>query len=310
MADLDKYIQPYWLFLLLVWATLRFGQHANVLLTLVLSGIAIYGTLKGVGPYNEGTLANNLFLLQLFAGAVALSGLFFGALGREKNEAIRMRSDFISIASHELRTPVTSLSLSVSVMKEIFQDEKRPSGIQVIEALDRQSKKLVRLVDSLLNVAQIETGNLILEKRETDLSALVLDVVNGLKDVLERSRSELRTEISQDIRIVCSAYGIEQVLTNLILNASKYGVGRPVIVRLERDGKWAKLSVIDHGKGISPDNHRRIFERYERVDPGPESQGLGLGLYVSKLIVEDHKGQIKVESRERVGAVFSVCLPL
>ena len=309
-AQLGNFIQPYWIFILLTWATLRFGQHANVLLTVVLSGIAIYGTMNGKGPYQTETLENNLLLLQIFTGAVALCGLFFGALGREKNEAIRMRTDFISIASHELRTPVTSLSLSVTVMKDVFQESHHPMARQVMEALERQSKKLVRLVDSLLNVAQIESGSLILEKRDTDLSALVSDVVNGVSDVIERSRSEIKTEISAGIRIVSSSYGIEQVLSNMVLNAVKYGEEKPITVKLYADGDWACLSISDQGRGISPANHERIFGRYERVHSSPESQGLGLGLYVCKLIVEDHKGSITVMSELNKGATFLVRLPL
>lgn len=308
--ELDNYIKHYWIFILLTWTTLRFGQHANVLLTVVLSGIAIYGTMNGNGPYQTDSLENNLLLLQIFTGAVALCGLFFGALGREKNEAIRMRTDFISIASHELRTPVSSISLSVTVMKELFQGNENPLARQVIEALERQSKKLVRLVDSLLNVAQIESGSLILEKRETDISSLVLDVVNNLSDVIERSGSEIRTEISSGICAQSSAYGIEQVLTNLILNAVKYGKGNPIVVSLTRDGEYASLSIADLGRGIAPQNHERIFRRYERIDPSPDSQGLGIGLYVCKLIVEDHKGSIKVTSQENKGATFTVRLPL
>jgi len=305
----DDYIKSYWIFILLTWATLRFGQHANVLLTVGLSGIAVYGTINGTGPYQTPSLENNLLLLQIFIGAVALSGLFFGALGREKNEAIRMRSDFISIASHELRTPVTSLSLSVTVIKDILES-KVPESRHAIEALDRQSKKLVRLVDSLLNVAQIESGNLILEKRETDLSAVVLDVVDSLSDVLQRSQSVLRTEISPGIRVVCSAYGIEQVVTNLILNAVKYGEGNPIVVSLKRNDRWALFSIIDEGRGIDRKDFERIFDRYERVDMGPHAQGLGLGLYVSKLIVEDHKGTISVVSEKTKGSTFQVQLPL
>lgn len=310
VQEVDVYLRPYWIFILLIWTTLRFGQHANVLLTVFLSAIAIYGTIHGEGPYDSDSLPKNLLLLQLFTSAVALCGLFFGALGREKNEAIRMRTDFISIASHELRTPVTSLSLSVNVLKEVFGDDKRPMGAQVIEALDRQSKKIVRLVDSLLNVAQIESGNLILEKRDTDFSVLVRDTISGLSDIAERSRTEIKTDLTGDIRITCSAYGIEQVITNLIHNSLKYGEGKPITVSLDREGKMARLSVIDHGRGIAKENHGRIFERYERVDQSPESNGLGLGLYVSKLIVEDHQGSIEVVSEEKKGATFVVRLPL
>ncbi len=306
--DLHQYIQLYWVFLLLIWATLRFGQHANVLLTMVLSTIAIIGTLMGHGPYYGSTVSENLLLLQLFMSAVALSGLFFGALGREKDDAIRLRTDFISIASHELRTPVTGINISIDVLKGLGIHEN-PNVGSAMDSLERQTKKLSTLVESLLNVAQIESGNLILEKKETDISELVHRVADNLKELRERKGCELNLEIQPLVRGVVSPYGIEQVLTNLVMNSLKYGQGKPITITLAETGTGATLSVQDHGQGIAPGNHQRIFERYERVKSETNQQGVGLGLYLSKLIVNAHQGKISVQSQEGKGSIFTVEIP-
>jgi signal transduction histidine kinase len=108
----------------------------------------------------------------------------------------------------------------------------------------------------------------------------------------------------------CSAYGIELVLTNLMMNAIKYGAGHPVKIKLESCGKRARISVHDEGRGIAPEDHQKIFERYVRVKKGTTIQGLGLGLYISKLIVDAHQGEIIVESALGKGATFTVDLPV
>jgi signal transduction histidine kinase len=264
--DLHLYLRPHWIFLLLIWATLRFGQKANVTFTLVLSGIAITGTILGTGPYTSDSMSGNLLLLQLFVGAVALSGLFFGALGREKEHALRMRTDFISIASHELRTPLTGINLSLNVLKEYQKENPSIEISNAIQALDRQTNKLTSLVDSLLNVAQIENGNLILEKKETDVSTLVREVSLGFGDLFERTSCSLNLDIQPTVKSVCSSYGIEQVLTNLMMNSMKYGAGKDVKITLASKGNRIRLSVIDEGRGISAEYHEKIFERYQRVD--------------------------------------------
>ncbi len=307
--NLHHYLRPHWIFLLLIWATLRFGQKANVSLTLALSTIAVTGTVLGNGPYSGESISENLFLLQLFIGAVALSGLFFGALGREKEHALRMRTDFISIASHELRTPLTGLHLSLNILKEYQRENPSTEVGHAINALDRQTGKLTSLVDSLLNVAQIENGNLILEKKDTDVSSMVREVSSSLSDLLERTSCSLKLDIQPMVKSFCSSYGIEQVLTNLLMNAMKYGAGKDVFISLSSSGSLCRLSVRDEGRGISREHHQKIFERYQRVE-NQDSQGLGLGLYISKLIVDAHKGSISVKSAPGKGSTFIVEIPI
>ncbi|MFL5785348.1 MAG: ATP-binding protein [Bacteriovoracaceae bacterium] len=309
--ELYHYVRTYWIFIFLIWTTLRFGQPANTFVVLTLFTIAVTCTLMGYGHYQHKNLADNLFHLQTFLGAVAISGLYFAALGAEKDEALRIRTDFISIASHELRTPLTSFEVSLHYLKELLSDkshlELAPEAIAVLE---RQSKKMGAMVDSLLNVAKIESGNLVMEKKETDISSLVRDVAADLSGLVAYTRCSLQLEIQPMVKGNCSAYGIEQVLTNLIMNAIKYGAGSPVKIKLESCGKRACITVQDEGRGIAPEDHQKIFERYMRVNKGNGTQGLGLGLYISKLIVDAHQGKIIVESALGKGATFKVDLPV
>ncbi len=303
------YIRTHWIFILLIWTTLRFGQHANVLLTMILSSIAIWGTVLGVGPYQEQSLNDNLVLVQIFTAAVALSGLFFGALGREKDEALRMRSDFISIASHELRTPITSLNLSMLVLKSQMKSNDAILN-QAMETLERQSSKLSTLTESLLDVTRIESGNLVLGKTDLDLSVFLTEISGHFRELLQQTQCELSLDIAPGIRGNFSPYSIEQVLTNLMMNAMKYGGGRPVAISLKKNGALVTLSVRDHGPGIPAESYEKIFGKFERLQENTNRQGIGLGLYISKLIVEAHHGKISVNSEMGKGSTFIVELPL
>lgn len=308
--DLHEIVRPHWIFLFLIWGTLRFSQHANVLMSLLLSAIAITGTMMGHGPYTDGhNVRENLLLLQMFSSSIALSGLFFGALGREKENALRVRTDFISIASHELRTPITGLAITLDVLRELLKENADNQKYElVVNGLDRQARKLTTLVDTLLNVSKLESGNLVLEKKDTDLSLLVQDVSRNLGDLFEKTNCNLNLRIQPAVRGVCSSYGMEQVLTNLLMNSLKYGAGKPVTIELTEKNNRAVLQVIDGGMGIPAEHQEKIFERYHRVN-SDDSKGLGLGLYISRLIVDAHHGKITVSSVEGKGSTFTVEIP-
>lgn len=226
-------------------------------------------------------------------------------------DALKARDEFLSMASHELKTPLTSLKLHAQMMKKNIHGEKE-NVKNFIEKTNINVTRLTRLVDDMLDISRIKTGNLSLVFEEVDLCELV-------KEVVERLRSHFIEIIGHTpITSYChKALGhwdrmrIEQVANNLLTNAIRYGKGQPIEISVERIGDFARLNIKDYGIGISEDNLEKIFDRFERGGMAPnEISGLGLGLYITKKIVNAHKGKIWVESEVGKGSTFIVELPI
>ncbi len=234
----------------------------------------------------------------------------------ELERLIDARDDFLSVASHELKTPLTSIQLQTeSVRRSIARGDAAafsPAKVErLIDVTDRQVSRLTRLVDDLLDVSRIETGKLALHPEEVDLAALVTDVVYRIGPTILRSGSTVTTALDRAVGRV-DRFRIEQVLINLLTNASRYGGGKPIEIalRLAPNGGAAVLSVTDRGTGIEKGDQERIFSRFERAVSSSEAPGLGLGLYIAREIVEAHRGSVVVESERGAGARFIVTLPL
>jgi signal transduction histidine kinase len=313
-VEFRKYFRAYWISSFLIWTTLRFGQHANAIFVLIVASVATWGTIHGHGPFKASTESISLFILLLFISAISISGLFFGALGREKEEALRLRDDFISIASHELKTPITSLKLKMDVLKSGLKDvhfgPDTEEILKIVNSSDRNLDRLSNLVDDLLDISQIESGNLKLELKKVNLSNLISDVVENFRPQMIEENCVVELELEDNVVGLWNKYRLEQILTNLLINSIKYGAGKTVKVSLYRKDNWAVFSVKDHGIGISIKNQLRIFERFERVNTSHNIKGIGFGLYICKQIVDQHKGRIEVESKLGEGATFLVSLPI
>jgi signal transduction histidine kinase len=181
----------------------------------------------------------------------------------------------------------------------------------MIERDQRQIQNMVRLIDDMLDVSRLRSGSLSIRPKPVDLAALARRVVESLVNQAEASGSTLDIEASQPIDGVWDEFRIEQVLTNLITNALRYGRGSPVAVAAMRSGDQAVMTVRDQGIGIAPEDQGRIFEQFERTDDSRKhAAGLGLGLYITREIVRAHGGEITVESAPGEGALFRVALPL
>ena len=229
--------------------------------------------------------------------------------------AIVSRDAFLGIASHELKTPLTSLKLQAQMTKRILARQ----GIEALPSeklqklLDHtivQVERLGRLVDDMLDVSRISSGKLTITRTETNLSELVQDVLDRFAPQFESEGCRVTANIDPNILSSLDAGRIEQVLTNFIVNAIKYAPGKPVLAKVERIGAMAKVSIKDNGGGIAPENHERIFDRFERATPQNEVTGLGLGLYICKQIIEEHAGRIYVESELGQGSTFCFELPV
>jgi PAS domain S-box-containing protein len=225
--------------------------------------------------------------------------------------AVRMRDEFISIASHELRTPLTTLRMQAESIARALRRETVDLQLvsRKVGMVSTQVDRLERLVDTLLDVSRIEAGRLELELREFDLSALVREVVKAFAVEIERHGCPVLVD---DVPVsgTWDRSRIDQVVTNLLSNALKYGDGRPVEVGVRALDGFAVLTVKDQGLGIAPENQKRIFERFERMAEAKTYSGIGLGLWLSREIVEAHGGSIEVSSEVGEGSTFTVKLPL
>jgi signal transduction histidine kinase len=234
-------------------------------------------------------------------------------LVRELQAGIMMRDDFLSLAAHELRTPITPLRLqTTSLIRDL---EKNGTGLdgerlrKRLESIDRSADRLGYLVHRLLEVSRLNAGSVVLDVEELDLSALVQDVVARMKREADGVGSRIDVRAPRPVHGRWDRYRLDQVLTNLLSNAIKYGSGRPIEVTVAEDGPRARLSIRDHGVGIPEEAQQRIFGRFERVGSHRHYAGLGLGLWIVRLVVEAHAGQVRVVSRPGEGAEFVVELP-
>ncbi len=222
-------------------------------------------------------------------------------------EAVRTRDDFISIASHELRNPLHVIHLQIlSVVHAAQRQELTPEW--ALARLGRTSDsitRLGRLLDNLLDVSRITAGRLVLEVHEVNFS----DVI---RDVIDRSREQIgAVPVTLDLDAAVGRWDplrLDQIVTNLLSNAIKYGGGQPVTIRLRSDDGAAMLEVEDRGAGIDEVQRKRLFARFERGLASPAG-GFGLGLWITRQIVEAMHGTIAVSGAPGQGSVFSVMLP-
>ncbi len=226
----------------------------------------------------------------------------------EFRRSLTARDEFLSVASHELRTPLTSLQLNLQLLaRELdVDDAARPR----LETSIRACKQLAALVETLLDVGRAATGHLDLERVDLDMNALLRDLTGRFESELAAAHCPL------DLRLAARpATGrwdkvrLEQVLSNLLANAIKFGAGNPIEVECTCDTDAVHVTVADHGVGICPDDQARLFQRFERAASTRRYGGLGLGLWIAKEIVEGHAGTIRCESAEGHGARFLLDLP-
>lgn len=236
-------------------------------------------------------------------------------LYRKALAAVQARDDFLSIASHELRTPLTSLQLLIGALLRSADRNASDHNLPMVERLriaDRQVSRLARLIDQLLDVSRISTGQFQVEVEEVDLAAIVQDVVvRFAADAADAAKADCEILLQADEPVVghWDRMRLEQVVVNLLSNAMKFGAGQPIEMIVSGIGEQVQIQVRDHGIGISAEAQQRIFQRYERASDSRDYNGLGLGLYIVQRIVEAHGGHITLASEPGAGTVFTVLLP-
>jgi signal transduction histidine kinase len=311
------------------------GRDPYVLAHRVRSALALpllhQGKLAGV-LYLENNLATRLFapdrvdLLQLLSSQIATSlqnSQLFERLTSEiedrkraeaaAREAVQVRDDFLSIASHELNTPITSLRLMVDALEQQAIGASPETLGRAVGIISRQTRRLRSLIADLLDVAHIQSGQIPLRPEELDLGGLVREAVERFGPDLAVARCQLDLEAPAGDGQVVGHWDrarLDQVVSNLLSNAIKFGQGKPIEVSVRREGSAARLVVADHGIGIPPERLPHIFGRFERAVSPSNYGGLGLGLYIVHQIVRALGGTVSVASTVAVGSTFTVELPL
>ncbi|MDB6445596.1 hybrid sensor histidine kinase/response regulator [Pseudomonas sp. 21TX0197] len=233
----------------------------------------------------------------------------------ELEQAVRMRDDFMSIVAHEVRTPLNGLILETQLRKmHLARDNAAAFSLDKVRAMverdERQIKSLIRLIEDMLDVSRIRTGKLSIRPTRFNLGTLVENLLRNFQPQLMAAECSLTYTAEPLVEGHWDEFRIEQVVSNLLTNALRYGGKGPIDVRVYKTPEHACVEVQDRGIGISEENQKRIFQQFERVTSKAVSAGLGLGLFISEQIVTAHGGTITVDSRLNEGALFRVCLPL
>jgi signal transduction histidine kinase len=229
----------------------------------------------------------------------------------ERVMAEQRKDEFVSMTSHELKTPVTSLKGFTNILQRRLTRQGDHQGLHYLSRIDAQLNKLTKLIIDLLDISRLQTGVLAFEKEWFSLDSLIEEIVENVQAAT--TTHAIAVEGSTGAQILGDKDRLGQVFINLLTNAVKYSPrADKVLVRLSREGNQALVSVQDFGIGIDEAYHQKIFERFYQVsDPEERTYpGLGIGLYLSKEILDRHAGSITVTSRKGAGSTFVVALPI
>lgn len=233
----------------------------------------------------------------------------------EAQKAISARDEFLSIASHELKTPLTPLKLQLQMLaRQVKRNDLNNLSpeklLNIVGSADKQMERLGKLIEDLLDVSRITSGKLTLNVEKVNLGDMIKEVIVQYSNHLKDAVKKIELVSTPDIEALVDKVRMEQVLINLLTNAAKYAPGKPIQVGLEKLEDRARIFVTDHGPGISEIDQTRIFNRFERAKGTESVAGLGLGLYISQQIITAHMGKIWVESELGKGSTFNLEIPL
>jgi two-component system phosphate regulon sensor histidine kinase PhoR len=233
---------------------------------------------------------------------------------KQQRKLDRVKNDFINNLTHELKTPVFSISLLLKLVRKSISDGKKEKTEEYLQLIEKENKQLKGHIDMVLELASLESGKFNLELRPTKVHALLQEILSQFQPKLEDKNGTLHVTIepiANDLHIDKSHF--QNMLNNLLENALKYNDKTPIIeinTRLEEQKYYIEIK--DNGIGISADDQKQIFDKFYRVSTGDLHQvkGFGLGLNYVKQVIEAHKGQITVKSKIGEGSTFTIELPI
>jgi signal transduction histidine kinase len=281
------------------------GQRSYMAVPLVVKDVLVGAITFAASPSRRYT-PDDLDLAEELARRAALS-VENARLYRGAQEALKARDEFLSIAAHEIRGPVTSMHMAV---QGILTGKIPPSAMsRTLEVIQHEDRRLGRFVDELLDIGRIRGGRMQFRYEQVDLSDVVRSATARASAELARSGSSLSITTEAQCVGNWDRFRLDQVVTNLLSNAIKFGLGKPIAISVKAHDERASLIVTDHGVGIPPELHERIFLPFERAVAVRHYGGLGLGLFIARTVVLGLGGRISVESSPNAGATFTVELP-
>ena len=229
-------------------------------------------------------------------------------------ELEKMKTDFVAVVSHELRTPLTSVMMGVDMLKDGHLGEISPKGKEILEAVAGDCSRLLRLINNLLDLSRMEEGIITMEKDAVEVEELVEYSIDALRFQAKKRGVNLYSSPSHGLPPIAADFNKASfVITNLIGNALRYtNQGGEVVLDAERKGARVFIRVKDTGIGISPAYHEKIFDKFQQVPGGKKRKtgGAGLGLSISREIMDAHGGTIWVESEPGEGSTFTCAFPV
>lgn len=292
-------------FPLVIWSAIRLGQMGGTLTTFFIATVAVWGTYQGRGPFISVDISTSLLILQLFMGVLTTTSLVVGAVATESRlhlrklqAAVQAREDFLAMASHDLKNPLSSILLAT----DLSERSPSPSHIAMIR---RSAQQMLTLIHDFLAVNKIESGLLVLEKKPYACAELLDEACGPLRSLAESKSITLEWTAANIGRpVACDKEQILRVFSNLVGNAIKFTAKEGIIrVTAQPEAEYVRFTVADNGSGISAEELPHIFDRYWQARKTAKS-GSGLGLFIAKGIVESHGGQLWAESVPGKGSTF------
>jgi signal transduction histidine kinase len=288
------------------------GFHASIVVPLHARGETTGAVAMFVSDPERQYGPTDLALAESLAGRAALA-VDNARLYREARRAIQVRDEFLSVAAHELKTPVTTLlGFSQLLLTQLSRPDALDDRIlkRALRAVEQGSRRMSRLVTQILDVSRLDGGRLMLEYQDADLSSLVRGIAEAMQTTTSRHTLCVRTPAT--LPALVDSLRLEQVVTNLLDNAIKFSpAGGEIVVELSESAPgMGRLVVTDHGVGIPAERRQHIFERFYQAHEGDHVAGLGLGLHISRQIVDLHGGSITPEFPPEGGCLFTIDLPL